>query len=181
MSWFDKGWTDDHLQWNPTDYGGLKSITQSSDDLWQPELALYNSDIAAYHDDSCKQASCVINSTGAVQCIPPCSHSAECDAKYNRWPYDTQNCSLHVGAWVVSGQEVDFDVFATKFSDGEMVSQNKEWRMISAYYRRNHGNYSKAKETYPSVMYSFFFQRHGTQHTAVIVVPAISTHSIRIK
>lgn len=162
------------MKWNPSDYGGVKSITQNSEDIWQPDLALYNSDIAAYQDDSCKKATCVINSTGSIQCIPPCSHDAECDANYKRWPYDKQNCTLHVGTWVNSGEEVDLQINPTRFPDGTLESQNKEWKMIKSAYRRNHGNYSQTKDTYPSVTYSFLFQRHGTQHTAVIVIPAIS-------
>lgn len=37
-----QSWTDEHLKWDPKDYGNLDSITQSSKTIWQPDLALYN-------------------------------------------------------------------------------------------------------------------------------------------
>lgn len=35
-------WTDDHLKWDPKEYNNLPSITQTSQTIWQPDLALYN-------------------------------------------------------------------------------------------------------------------------------------------
>ena len=35
-------WFDDHIKWNPEDYGGIEMITVPSDDVWYPRLALVN-------------------------------------------------------------------------------------------------------------------------------------------
>lgn len=35
-------WTDINLKWNPDDYGGVKQIRIPSDDIWRPDLVLYN-------------------------------------------------------------------------------------------------------------------------------------------
>eukprot|EP00075_Anas_platyrhynchos_P028148 XP_027317401.1 acetylcholine receptor subunit alpha [Anas platyrhynchos] len=35
-------WTDVNLKWNPEDYGGVKQIRIPSDDIWRPDLVLYN-------------------------------------------------------------------------------------------------------------------------------------------
>lgn len=37
-----QSWIDDHLKWDPKEYGNLSTITQSSQTIWQPDLALYN-------------------------------------------------------------------------------------------------------------------------------------------
>ena len=33
-------WTDEFLQWDPNDYGGLESITYGHDKLWKPDINL---------------------------------------------------------------------------------------------------------------------------------------------
>lgn len=38
---FYQSWTDEHLKWNAKDYN-IETITQFSEEFWQPDLALYN-------------------------------------------------------------------------------------------------------------------------------------------
>ena len=35
-------WTDEHLTWNPDDFGGLKVIRIFANRIWIPDLILYN-------------------------------------------------------------------------------------------------------------------------------------------
>lgn len=165
-------WTDDHLKWNPSDYNNMASITESSDVIWQPDLALYNSDIASSHNEFCKTANCVISSTGLVSCIPPCSHDAKCWPDYKRFPFDIQNCTLHIGTWVNSGDEIDYKVQKTIISDHDLTSQDRQYQLIRATYKRNPGNFTDTKETYPSLTYSFLIQRHSAVHGAILLVAA---------
>lgn len=128
-------------------------------------------------DNFCKTANCVISYTGSVSCIPPCTHSTKCLSDYKRWPFDTQNCSMHIGAWVHSGDDVDYELLKSNTIEKDVESQNRLWRLVATTVKRNEGNYStKLKNTYPSITYSFLMQRHSAQHAAVFVVPAISKY-----
>lgn len=113
-----------------------------------------------------------------MSCIPPCSHVAKCLPKYARWPFDRQNCTLHIGTWVNSGEEVDFTVMPSIITEDQLSSQNLEWRLIQVTYRRNSGNYSETKQTYPSLTFSFLMERHSATHAASILVPAISMYHL---
>lgn len=117
------------------------------------------------------------NLAGVVSCIPPCSHDAKCQADYSRWPFDTQNCTLHVGTWVNSGEEIDFKVLKTVISENDRDSQSRSWRMVQATYRRNPGNFSESKSTYPSITFSFSIERHSAAYAALILGPAIGNNS----
>lgn len=116
-----------------------------------------------------------------VSCIPPCSHSAKCLPKYERWPFDRQNCTLHIGTWVNSGEEVDFKVLKSVVAEDDLSSQNMEWKLILATYRRNPGNFSETKQTYPSLTFSFLMERHSASHAASILIPAISMFLYEIR
>lgn len=133
------------------------------------------SEVNAVEDEFCKTAHCVITSTGTVSCIPPCSHAAKCEAKYDRWPFDQQNCTLHIGTWVNSGEEIDYNVLKTIISDEELTSQNMEWRIIKATYKRNPGNFTETKQTYPSITYSFLLERHSAEYIISVFSPAFGT------
>lgn len=169
-----QSWTDDHLKWKASDYNNIASITESSENFWQPDLALYNSDIASSHNEFCKSANCVISSAGVVSCIPPCSHDAKCSSDHKRFPFDTQNCTLHIGTWVNSGEEIDYDVKKSIISENDLTSQDREYRLIKATYKRNPGNFTDTKETYPSLLFSFLLQRHSAVHGATLLVTALS-------
>lgn len=116
----------------------------------------------------------MIGNTGKVSCIPPCVHTAKCTSDYSRWPFDTQNCSLHLGSWVHSGEDIDFDVLKTVIPEKDLRSQTRQWRLLSVTYKRNPGNYSISKKTYPSLTFSFTMERHSIGHVMLTVAPAIS-------
>lgn len=133
----------------------------------------FYSDVASATEEFCKEANCVISSTGIVSCVPPCTHSAKCIPKYDRWPFDRQNCTLHIGTWVNSGEEIDFKVLKTIIQEDYLSSQNMAWKLIQATYRRHAGNISEtAAHTYPSLEFSFLMERHSAAHTIYIVAPA---------
>lgn len=135
-----------------------------------------NSDVASATEEPCKDANCVISASGSVSCIPPCSHTAKCTPSYDRWPFDKQNCTLHIGTWVNSGEEIDFRVLKTILTEEQLSSQDMQWELIRATYKRNPGNYTDTKQTYPSLTFSFLMERHSASHSVIIFVPAFSTY-----
>lgn len=141
-----------------------------STSIWQPNLRLYNTDIDATLNEHCKDAECIINSTGMVQCIPPCAQEAKCVSSFKRWPFDKQNCSMHIGTWISSSEEIDFNSTFV-YVAGNPWSQNNEWKMIQTGFRRL--NPASKNNTYPTLLYSFLIQRHSAGHAAIILIPAI--------
>lgn len=128
--------------------------------------------MSSSHNEFCKPSFCVIASTGLVSCIPPCSHNARCEPDYKRWPFDKQNCTLHIGTWVNSGEEIDFRVQRAIVTDSELSSQNGMYRLLRVTYKRNPGNFSITSNTYPSITYTFLIERHSGTYSALLVIPA---------
>lgn len=40
--WITQIWTDVHLTWNYSDFGGIKSLRLPYDKVWRPDIILYN-------------------------------------------------------------------------------------------------------------------------------------------
>ena len=40
--WVEQEWTDYKLKWDPDEYGGITKLHVPADDIWLPDLVLYN-------------------------------------------------------------------------------------------------------------------------------------------
>ena len=41
-AWMRLGWTDHKLSWNPKDFGNLSKIHFGVNEIWKPDVLLYN-------------------------------------------------------------------------------------------------------------------------------------------
>lgn len=173
-SWLVERWTDEYLQWDARDYQKVDSMDVPSTDIWKPDFSLYNSDLA-YGIGECHDTNCLLNSTGRIVCISPCSHTGHCRADYARWPYDTQNCSFSFGTWMNTGEEVNYNPEKVKVRS-LAVAQHGQWKMLSSSVQKLSSSYkvqNGTTSTYPSLKFSFVLERHSASLACVIVVPAI--------
>lgn len=119
------------------------------------------SDIS-YGIGSCHETSCLIESTGNISCIEPCSYVAHCKTDYTLWPYDKQNCSMMFGPWM-SSDAIDY------VGDSAVISyagaaQHTQWKLVSALVSKKVLNSTKM----PNLFYVFTIERHSALITKVI-------------
>jgi hypothetical protein len=48
----------------------------------------------------------MVYSQGMVECVPQTVYSTVCATDVTYWPYDVVNCSVHIGAWMQTGEEI---------------------------------------------------------------------------
>ncbi|CAO1363711.1 unnamed protein product [Diamesa tonsa] len=166
-------WTDEYLKWNPSDYEQTLSIDVSSDSIWRPDMSLYNADLA-YGIGSCHTTSCLINGTGNVLCIEPCTYTAHCKADFTRWPFDKQSCSMTFGSWMDTGEELNYIADKTTVSKAAAVDHS-EWKLISSSVEKKVSNLTGAGSfsTLPTLVYKFDLERHSALTKAMITAPAL--------
>lgn len=58
-------------------------------------------------------------------------------------------------------------------TEDELSSQDLQWKMMRASYKRNHGNFSDTRQTYPSLTFSFTMKRHSATHATMMLIPAL--------
>uniref|UniRef100_A0A1B0CZC6 Neurotransmitter-gated ion-channel ligand-binding domain-containing protein n=1 Tax=Phlebotomus papatasi TaxID=29031 RepID=A0A1B0CZC6_PHLPP len=168
--WMVMAWTDDHFKWDPREYGNLKTFYEMSDQIWMPDLSLYNGEI---QENSCETTNCVISSTGSVICVPPCKYSGHCAGSFTRWPYDRQNCTLNFGAWINTGEEINF-VPAKNSVETTDSLLNHEWKLVSISMKKHDGSYACCpNQTFPSLRYNFILERHASIFTVYLLIPTI--------
>lgn len=170
--WLHISWPDEFLTWTPAAHDNIAELYESSANIWQPDLALFNSEVVTIESEFCKATNCKIDHTGQVECVPPCQHTAHCASDYRRWPFDTQRCTFSMGTWLQHGAEVNFRLGDTQVEPAAAESQNREWRMREAWYQYQAGRYS-ANLSFPSVVFGFALERHARTPALMMLTPAL--------
>lgn len=52
QSYIELSWHDERLSWNPQDFNGAVLVFAAIDEIWVPELNLYNSQVFLFHFQS---------------------------------------------------------------------------------------------------------------------------------
>ncbi|KOX80354.1 Neuronal acetylcholine receptor subunit alpha-5 [Melipona quadrifasciata] len=173
-SWMTLVWNDAHLTWKPSDYEGVNFIHIKSNEIWVPDISVYNSGDMTFDQTGIPLTTCLIFSTGSVSCVPSVRHVAKCSTDVSSWPYDTHRCRIIFGSWSHSGEEVNFHLDKKGFQmDG--FTNNSEWdfKVVNAYKVLKKYKCCP-NDTYPMIVYEFTISRHyGIMHTTYIT-PAIA-------
>ncbi|XP_003700113.1 nicotinic acetylcholine receptor alpha9 subunit [Megachile rotundata] len=173
-SWISLTWTDSHLNWEPHDFDGINFIHVKSDEIWVPDLSVYNSGDLAIDQTGIPPTTCLIFSTGSVSCVPSLRHTAKCATNFASWPYDTHQCRINFGSWSHSGEEVNFNLDKKPYDIGGFMN-NSQWdfKVLDAYKLLKKYKCCP-NDTYPIIVYEFSVRRHhGMLHTTY-VTPAIA-------
>ena len=134
-------WTDHRLVWDPFDknhkYYGVKYITAHPNDIWTPDLTLFNSAdrlTSLYDEDGNNRA--VITFDGRVNWTPQVKWDVHCPMKMKYFPFDRQVCLMRMGSWVYLTNTVTFRP-VVKFSSSQVHSLTK-YKMVMFDFKENH-------------------------------------------
>jgi len=161
-SWLKYVWYDSRLRWDPSDFGGETLFRFPSEEVWKPDLSLYNT-AEGQEGLRCKETNVIIYSDGKVLWVPSCTFRANCNLTLDTAPLGEQKCTLKFGSWTFDGYMVDLQFYEDK-SEADMTdfSDITDWQVLSNTGVREAKFYPCCKEPYPSITYEFTFQRRNT-------------------
>lgn len=149
-------------------------IDVSSEIIWTPDVALYNSEIGM-EPGSCHPVDCLLLSNGKINCIEPCTHVADCETDYSRWPYDSHNCTLLFGTWMNQANKIFLSINRTTLST-KKVQENGEWKLLGADVNKYTVVLPNKKGAWISVeklLFTFSIERFSGTLPAMIFVSAV--------
>ena len=94
---------DQHLTWKPSDYDDVAVIRVSPQEIFIPDLMLYNAADLMTMKDPMVKTNVLLYDTGLVLWIPPMVLKFLCDMDLTNWPYDEQKCFMKFGSWTHDG------------------------------------------------------------------------------
>lgn len=167
--WMKFTWNDEKLKWNASDYGGLSTLHMGDHEIWQPDVILYNS-ASGSSIDHYGHSHCIVYNTGVVLWVPPTQFQAFCSLDIRNWPYDVQKCSVTIGSWTYSGNQINLNA---EKSEIEMTVKNPAWKILDLTEKRTEKYYTCCPEPYVDITYNFTLARQADMHGSVVSTPLL--------
>ncbi|XP_072226363.1 cholinergic receptor, nicotinic, alpha 11 [Leuresthes tenuis] len=173
--WLQMSWYDHYLQWNQSEHPGVKNLRFTTDQIWTPDILLYNS--ADDDFDSTFKTNILVNSSGYAKYLPPGIFMSTCNVDVRWFPFDIQRCELKFGSWTYDGWLLDLQMTDADIS-GYMP--NGEWDLIGVPGTRNEAFYDCCKEPYPDVTFVITIRRRTLYYALNLLIPCVLLSSMTL-
>lgn len=176
-AWMRMSWTDEYLQWNHSDFQGLDQIHFGPDELWKPDIFLYNNAESQSVDNGYSGTQMLVFPAGKVLWVPPAKLRSFCKIDLKMWPLDVQTCTMKFGSWTSHGDQIDIGLYEDNPNVEllNMYTNNKEWTITSTSANISKTKYKCCVEKYPDITFTFTIQRKSPTYRATVVLPCLVT------
>jgi len=128
-------WIDNGLSWDKDKYGGIEDVRLPIDQIWSPDIVLYN--YADTRLEEKRDVLAIISSTGKVRWRPSSIYKSTCQINIQNFPYDQQECHMKFGSWTYSGDAIDIAFLGRPEINQELFMASNEWDILSTHGQRN--------------------------------------------
>lgn len=172
--WVEQTWHDYKLEWRPELYDGIDMIHVPAENIWIPDIVLFNNADGNYELTLVAKAR--LYSNGTVVWKPPTMFRSTCEIDVEYFPFDIQTCFLRFGSWTYAGDELELKHVSNqrKADIGIDLSQfykNVEWDIIDvpSYYNENY--YESRNEPYPDITFKIVIRRKMLFYLVNLILP----------
>ena len=129
----DLYWRDQFLRWNPERFNNVTSINVSPDNIWMPDIELYNS--GAFPELWTKELDATLDHRGNIYLSIPVLLTFSCNLELERFPFDSQTCSMSFGSWKFSKNYLDIRVINETKMQRDIIEYegfyHNEWDIVN--------------------------------------------------
>ncbi|KYN33917.1 Acetylcholine receptor subunit beta-like 2 [Trachymyrmex septentrionalis] len=177
--WVEQKWFDYKLQWDPLEYGGIDMLYVPSENIWLPDIVLYNNADGNYEVTLMTKAT--LKSTGEVYWRPPAIYKSSCEINVEYFPFDEQSCIMKFGSWTYNGAQVDLKHMKQE-SGSNFVAigidltdfyLSVEWDILEVPATRNEEYYPCCTEPYSDITFNITMRRKTLFYTVNLIIPCV--------
>ncbi|XP_013406862.1 acetylcholine receptor subunit alpha-like 1 [Lingula anatina] len=181
--WLTHEWEDLSLRWDPKDYGNIDVLYVPAEQLWKPDVVLYNNADGNYEVTLLTKAT--VYPTGRVEWEPPAIYKSACPINVEFFPFDEQTCTMKFGSWTYDGLQVDLkhicelDGHREEFSTGYGIdlkdySRSVEWDLLDVPAKRKAKYYNSKPEPHPFITFNVTLRRKTLFYTVNLIIPCVA-------
>lgn len=169
--WETFTWKDMLLTWNPNEHEGITKVRVPSDQVWIPDLKLYN--FADPRLKEQRETLVVVEYDGAVMWMPQAILRSNCPFSTTYFPFDAQMCRLKFGSWTYDGTQLDLEFF----QDAQMMSlanylSATEWDIVDNFANKTEFFYDCCpNQPYPDLTFYIKIKRKVAFYTFILILP----------
>uniref|UniRef100_A0A8B9L016 Neuronal acetylcholine receptor subunit alpha-7 n=1 Tax=Astyanax mexicanus TaxID=7994 RepID=A0A8B9L016_ASTMX len=161
-------WYDHYLKWNLSDYPGVTNVRFPDNQIWKPDILLYNS--ADERFDATFHTNVVVSADGSCHYLPPGIFKSTCYIDVKWFPFDVQRCALKFGSWTYGGWSLDLQMMEADISG---YIANGEWDLVEVQGQRNEKFYDCCREPYPDVTFTVVMRRRTLYYGLNLLIPCV--------
>lgn len=184
--WVNQEWSDHKLRWDPAEYGGVTELYVPAEQIWLPDIVLYNNADGNYEVTIMTKA--IIDNKGTVIWNPPAIYKSSCLMDVRYFPFDQQLCSMKFGSWTYDGFMVDLkhirDLESSNLVplgiDLTEFYLSVEWDIMSVPAKRTEKFYACCVEPYPDITFNITLRRKTLFYTVNLIIPCVGISCLSI-
>ena len=176
--WLSMTWKDEYLKWNINKYN-INSLNFNSNNIWLPDLVLYNSAKKEEMYNVLDQMS--VSNEGVVTLIRPSTFTFTCPLQLQEFPYDTQKCYMEFGSWQFNKQYLNIKYDNNIPSTYNNFTKNNEWNLINLEHMDNEFEYLCCpNEIWTVLKYNIYLSRYSQSYSLFITMTILLTISANV-
>lgn len=191
-TWVIQTWRNEFLTWNSSEYGDLNRIHFSPEEIWVPDVALFNNG-----DDKINLAGgptkfvtdISVNDKGRCVWSGPATFKANCEMKVDEWPFDEQTCELAFGSYSYGKNLLKLKLFKDKRKFATRFVKSGDWEITNitaALGETDHGNccrfnFSEVVYTLEMKRKSLYYMFYLFTPTSLLTILALSSFLIHVE
>eukprot|EP00794_Sanderia_malayensis_P004553 gene4553-5150_t len=173
--WVRIYWQDFSLVWNPSNYSNITTINFAPNDIWTPDVVLYNSadDQGGGVFEKAIGTNIIVTSKGACSWFCPLIVKTDCAVNIKWFPFDKQTCPFTFGLWTYDGLRVNFSSVRDS-ADVTSYVPSGEFQLKSIKVQRDVNYYSCCPNVpYPILNYKMVIVRRTMFYLLNLIWPGI--------
>ncbi|KAK0162866.1 hypothetical protein PV327_006608 [Microctonus hyperodae] len=176
--WITQIWTDHHLQWNISDFAGIRVIRIPYNRVWRPDTILYNNADPQY-SSSVINTNVIVSHTGQVVWLSHGIFRSSCNIDVEFFPFDVQKCALKWASWTYDGYQLELE-HQSERGDVSNYQPNGEFDLVNFSAHRNVEFYSCCPEPYPDITYEIRLKRRPMFYVFNLILPCVLINGIAL-
>ncbi|XP_029978002.1 5-hydroxytryptamine receptor 3A-like [Sphaeramia orbicularis] len=170
--WIFMSWKNDHISWNPEDFGGIKNITIPTEALWKPDITIKE---MIEKDKAPPTPYLFVSHSGVVELTNDQVLISNCRMHVYNFPFDIQSCTLSFKSVVHSDKEIQLLLFADSSEvtndTKEVLRTQYEWQFINVTVTNQTVN--KYGRNQDMIVYTVFMKRRSMLYVINVMLPVL--------
>ncbi|XP_064459792.1 acetylcholine receptor subunit alpha-like 1 [Ornithodoros turicata] len=184
--WVNQEWSDHKLKWDPQEYGGVTELYVPAEQIWLPDIVLYNNADGNYEVTIMTKA--IIHEDGRVVWNPPAIYKSSCLIDVQYFPFDKQECFMKFGSWTYDGHQVDLK-HLNEIPNENIVPMgidlsefylSVEWDIMAVPAMRRERFYSCCEQPYPDITFNITLRRKTLFYTVNLIIPCVGISCLSV-
>ncbi|KAL9967041.1 hypothetical protein ACROYT_G025198 [Oculina patagonica] len=178
-TWVIQEWVNEFLTWNASDYGDVDRIHFAPDEIWVPDIALFNNG-----DDEINLAGglskfvtdVAVTNNGRCVWSGPATFKVNCKMQISDWPFDEQKCELAFGSFTYGKNLLKIRLFMDRKGNfATRYVKSGDWdieNITTEVSETDHGDCCPFN--FSEIVYTLHMKRKSLYYMFYLAIPSVT-------